>query len=369
MLYPKHFYNKQIRKIAIAFASLFNTIDVQRYSGDSVLHQERVPIIYSNKAKFIQRIAQDLNEDNKIAIKLPRIAFEINGFAYSPERKTSSKRKLQFIDNTQNKGWSYNAVPYDLDFTMTIVSKSQGEAHQIVEQIIPFFTPDYTISVKMLDDIEQSVDIPISLVSVAPDDSYDGPFEDGRVITWTLNFVAKAYFFGPVRRSTGPSGSDNRIKAVIVNYYDFDTNTLITTDGVYDNNGTIDTIFDYDGNPNIDILNQDNTQTPSPVQSTLTINKGEVFDSNIVLLDNDDNPLDLTTSTVRAWMRSGLSSSDFVDFTVTYVDRATGSISLNLSTDTTKELNVGNSIYEIDIDRADGSTLRGASGTIKVNIT
>lgn len=362
MLYPTHFYNAQTRKILVAFANLLKDIDVVRKDGNTnEIHRERVPITYSSKAKFIQRLVQDLNASKDIALKLPRIAFNLQGFAYSPERKVNTRRKFHFQDGDNSRSWTYGPLAYDMDFEVTVTAKTQEEALQIIEQIVPFFTPDYNVSVRLLDDQTESFNIPFSLVSVAPDDQYDGPFEDNRVITWTLNFVGKAILFGPLR-TTG------KIRAVLVNYYDLDTQSLTITDVKYGTDlDNIDEILDYDntsGIPGITTPSSSETTNANVVSAT----QGTALSTTLQLIDDQDAPIDLTGVSLRGWIRKNLSSSDFRNLTISVVGTPTnGQISIAMTGANTSKLSLGDHIYEIEIDFPDGSSDRGASGIVRVS--
>ena len=200
-LYDKFFYNGIMRKLTIAFGSLFTNIYVTRKNESGFLEQEIVPITFSPKEKFVQRIMSDPDLERKTAIKLPHLAFEIANYQYDPERKLSSKRKLYDVDkhNLEKYKYVYTPVPYNIFFDLSLVSKTQEEGLQIIEQILPFFTPDYVLTLKLLDMENYKQDIPISLLKVSCDDKYEGDIGEKRTIVWTLSFVMKAYLIGPER--------------------------------------------------------------------------------------------------------------------------------------------------------------------------
>lgn len=201
-LYPAHFYNSLLKKYVIAFGSLFADIQVVREdAADNELHRETVPLAFAKKEKFVQRLIEDAALDKKTAIKLPRMSFEYTGLNYAPERKITSKRRVSKTLDGSHKDNVYNPIPYDIEFSLSVYSKTQEEALQIVEQILPFFSPDYTIKVKGIDNPDICMDVPINLIAVNHDDPYEGAFEDNRVIVWELTFLMKAYIFGPLRQS------------------------------------------------------------------------------------------------------------------------------------------------------------------------
>lgn len=213
-LYNKLFYHKLLRKYTIAFGSLFNDIYVERNdSNGNVLHTEKVGLTYSAKSKFFYRLHQDGNLDRKPAIKLPKMAFSVISIAYAPERKITSKRKISATDpnDPDKKSYIYTPLPYDINYSLSIVTKSQDEGLQIIEQIVPFFTPDYTITMKGIQNPDINFDVPINLIAVNPDDTYEGQFDERRMITWELDFVMKAYMFGPSRSGSIIKSADTEL--------------------------------------------------------------------------------------------------------------------------------------------------------------
>lgn len=362
MLYSSHFYNGQSRKYILGMVNLLRNINVVRTdaNGDE-LNRERVPIAFASKEKFVQRYIQDKNLDKEIAIKLPRISVDLAGVAYAPERKLNHRNRVRFQDGEDVRNWSYTPMPYDFDFEVGIYTKSHDEAFQIIEQILPFFTPDYTVTMKLVDNVEDSFDIPYSLVGVAPAVEYEGTFEDRRVVMWNLSFTAKGMMFGPRRTSS-------KIKAVITNLYDQDTNQVLQSNVSYGTDANdITTILDWDGSdiPGVDTPVDSGASNPN----VLAITQGSAFSDSLILLDESDDPVNLTGATVRAWMRRNISSADFTDFTVVNTTPETsGEITLSLTTAQTGKLSPGSYIYEIEIDRTDGSVERGTSGVVTVSL-
>lgn len=242
-LYQKHFYHSMIRNYVAAFGSLFTDLQVVRVDSlGNELGRQTVPLNFSKKQKFVQRLIQDANLDSKPAITLPRIAFEFNGISYAPQRKVPSVHRIKQSNPADgNSAFNvYNPLPYDIAFSLSIYAKRQDEALQILEQIIPFFSPQYTIKMKGIKSPDICYDVPISLVSVAPDDNAEGSFEDNRMIIWTLDFVMAAYMFGPIRNS-------GLIKTAITEFKDYDENT----------DATIQIQPYIDGVPLDDILKED----------------------------------------------------------------------------------------------------------------
>ena len=196
------FYNEAIRKLVIGFGSLFNDIRIVRKNpDDSTKETIRVPLSYGPKEKFIRRIAESssISSTSKVQITLPRIGFDITGFAYDPSRKTNKlrTRKATSGDGT-SYSYNYNEVPYIINFGLHAFSRNQDDNLQIIEQILPYFTPEFVVSFNM-NDVNKKVDIPIILNSVSTIEEYEGEFDTRRNITASFEFSAKSYVYGPIK--------------------------------------------------------------------------------------------------------------------------------------------------------------------------
>ena len=196
-----HFYNEATRKTVIGFGTLFNNIELKKVdpnTGD-VLEVEKVPLAYGPKQKFLTRLEQNPDVDRKVAITLPRLYFEMTGITYDAARKTSPVQKYRTTiadDGTEVKT-QYVPVPYDMAFELGIIAKSQDDGLQILEQILPFFQPNFNITLNMISDMDEKRDIAIVLNNINYEDDWDDSFLDRRSIVWTLNFTAKSYIYGP----------------------------------------------------------------------------------------------------------------------------------------------------------------------------
>ena len=203
----QYFYNETIRKTIIAFGSLFNDINITRKNAEGTAVQYlKVPLAYGPKQKFIIRLEGDPNLDQKVAITLPRIGFEINGLDYAPERKLNrimKKRKVQNTEDDKLKSMltQYSPVPYNIGFEMFVMARNSDDGIQIVEQILPFFQPEYTVTIKEVPQMDTIRDVPIILNSINYEDTYEGDFTTRRAIIYTFNFTAKTYVYGPVLTS------------------------------------------------------------------------------------------------------------------------------------------------------------------------
>ena len=220
-MFGNYFYHKKIRKAVAAFGTMFNNIYVLRTnSSNEVISQVKVPLSYAPKQKYLERIREnpDLDTDTKIAIKLPRMSFEIVSFTYDQSRqlqKTNNFFQAGSSNSIRNRFYSF--VPYSINFQLSIYAKSQDDALQIVEQILPYFNPQYTLTMKPFNDYPQiKEDIPITVVGVNFSDDYEGPMEARRTIIYTLDFDMKINLYGPIR-STGV------ITKSITDIYDMET--------------------------------------------------------------------------------------------------------------------------------------------------
>ena len=200
----QYFYNESLRKAIIAFGSLFNDIYITRKnSAGTDVQSLKVPLAYGPKQKFMVRLDADPNLDQKVAITLPRIGFEIAGFDYDPSRKLNRIIKRKKVANTEDKklkqmSTQHSPVPYNLNFEMFVMTKNSDDGIQIVEQILPFFQPEYTVTIKEVPEMDVIRDVPIVLNNISYEDTYTGSFTERRAIIYTFNFVAKAYVYGPV---------------------------------------------------------------------------------------------------------------------------------------------------------------------------
>ena len=199
-----YFYNETIRKAIVAFGALFNDIYIVRKDAAGVAVQTlKVPLAYGPKQKFIIRLEADPNLDQKVAITLPRIGFEIAGLDYDPSRKLNRIIKKRVVANSDDKklkemSVQYIPVAYNLSFELFVMAKNSDDGIQIVEQILPFFQPEYTVSIKEVPEMDTIRDVPIVLNSVNYEDTYTGSFTERRAIIYTFNFTAKTYVYGPV---------------------------------------------------------------------------------------------------------------------------------------------------------------------------
>lgn len=197
------FYWGTTRKAIIAFGNLFNNILIDRRNetGD-VIQTIKVPLAYAPRQKFIARIQQEPNDpEQDFQVILPRMGFEMTGIVYDPNRRVSivqQNRSINSTSTTQNS--QYAPTPYNLEVNLYIYSKNQDDGLQIVEQILPYFNPDYNLTLNAMPALSIKNDLPIILNNVSFEDEYEGDFRNRRMIIWTLTFTMKLNFFGPVNK-------------------------------------------------------------------------------------------------------------------------------------------------------------------------
>ena len=202
MLNNQVFYHGLVRKSIVAFGNLFSKVYIDRKQGDSVdgttVQRLQVPLAYAPKEKWLVRIDSDPNLDQHTYTSLPRMSFEILGYNYDPTRKVGRMNQIMCGDGTTNKKTMFSPVPYNIDISLYVITKTQEDGLQILEQILPTFTPEYTLTINAVPSMNVKQDVPIILNSVTVSDEYDGDFQTRRFVTHTLNFQMKINLFGAV---------------------------------------------------------------------------------------------------------------------------------------------------------------------------
>lgn len=197
------YYHGSIRKYIILFGTLFNQIYIKRENletGD-LTQILRVPITYGPKEKVLQRVLQDPTLSRPFGALLPRLSFEMLDMSYDGDRKKNTVGIIPAPNANKNLAdYVYNPVPYNLNFNLYIMVKNAEDGTKILEQILPFFTPEWTTTVEMLEQPQVLLDIPTILNSVTSQDTWDGGFEERRYLVWTLNFTMKGELYGPVKK-------------------------------------------------------------------------------------------------------------------------------------------------------------------------
>lgn len=206
MLNNNVYYHGIVRKAIIGFGRLFSNVKIQRKLGDPVQGTDEqlihVPLAYAPKEKWMVRVDEDPDQENYTQTSLPRMSFEIIAYTYDSLRKINrmeTVRNNQVLTDASTKmKYSRTPVPYNIDMSLYIITKTQEDALQILEQILPTFTPEYTMSLNAIDELGLQLDVPVVLNSVIVSDEYEGDFQTRRYVIHTINFQMKLNLFGPV---------------------------------------------------------------------------------------------------------------------------------------------------------------------------
>ena len=216
-MFGNYFYNESMRRMTIGFGQIFNNIQIKRKDDTGkVIQTIRVPLAYGPKEKFLVRLDQQSSLSNReFAITIPRMGFEISSISYDPTRKLTRIQKFKQVKSAADGkvlDFNYTPVPYNISYNLYSFTASAEAGLQIIEQILPFFQPDFTVTINAIPSLNIKRDIPIILNSVNYEDTYSGDFTTRRAVIYTLNFTAKTYLFGP-------STSQKVIKTVQTDQY------------------------------------------------------------------------------------------------------------------------------------------------------
>lgn len=222
-MFGDHFYHATMRKSVAVFGTLFNNLKVARKAADgSILNQIRVPLAYGPKQKFLARLDQETGFDATMAIKLPRMAFEITGISYDPTQKLAKRNQITeaHASNVGKKKTIKHYTSYDISMSLYIMAKNQDDGLQIVEQILPYFAPEYNVTIKPVTGFDHKQDVAIILGGVQIEDQYEGDFTERRVLIYQLDFTMKMKFYGP-------TGDQNIIREINIDFHDKDLTTAL----------------------------------------------------------------------------------------------------------------------------------------------
>ena len=284
-MFGTYFYHQISRKMVVAFGSLFNTIEVRKTdSSDAVTEVIKIPLSYGPKDKMLTRISSDPNLNPKVALTVPRMGFELLSMTYD------SVRKLNTLNRNVKKGTTglkkqFNPVPYNWEFSLYIFVKNAEDGTQVLEQILPFFTPEFTVTMNLVSSMEEVRDIPLVLNSVTSEDTYEGDFATRRSIIWTLSFTMKGFLY--------PDISDN---AKVIETVAVDTHLMskasvvepvyfVSEDSTsYSTNYLILNSHDYDDSTRIRILTENSSAAASAgatvSRATVTAKTSDITDED-----------------------------------------------------------------------------------------
>ena len=246
----QRFYWGTIRKAIVAFGNMFNDITIERKdSAGNTIGVQRVPLSYSPKQKFLARINQQPTiETNQFQVILPRMGFEMIAIDYDPNRKVSPIQQTRNINSPGSALAQYAPTPYNLTVLLYVYARNQDDGLQIIEQILPYFNPDYNLTLKAIPELNLLNDLPILLNTIGFEDQYEGDFTTRRAIMWTLSFTMKLNFYGPINKQ-------GIIKKVIATSFNDQARTqeiqeiTVTADpatsNVTDNYGYVESFVDF----------------------------------------------------------------------------------------------------------------------------
>ena len=196
----EYFYNEVFRSVIIGFGSLFNGIEIQKKdANDDTFSVVKVPLAYGPTQKFLARLEQQADLNKAVQMTLPRMSFEFTDLQYDSSRKATQTKAFYATDDSGQKTKRvYLPVPWNMTFELSIMTKLNDDSLQIVEQILPYFQPSYTIPIKFLGSLKETQNVPVELVNISMEDDYEGNFDTRRALVYTLTFTAKTYLYGPV---------------------------------------------------------------------------------------------------------------------------------------------------------------------------
>ena len=297
-----YFYNEVFRSVIIGFGTLFNGIEVHHKDGnDDTFSVIQVPLAYGPTQKFLARMEQEASLNRPVQLTLPRMSFEFTNLEYDPSRKVTQTQTIVTETPDGSIKRTYVPVPYNMTVQLSIMTKLNDDMLQIVEQILPYFQPAYSLPIKFLGNLNEVKYVPVNLDDIQMEDDYEGNFDTRRALVYTLTFTAKTYVYGPVKDVssqiidkvslgyiTGSKGSGTaerdltyQVTPRATKNYDGDVVTLLSTNVDLD-----DGVIEVDDATNI------------PVRSYIMIDKESMYikskSGNKLIVDRaqDETPLE-----------------------------------------------------------------------------
>lgn len=201
MLNNSYFYRQSLKRHAVAFMSLFSDVSIQRTdANNALLTTLKVPIAYGPREKFVELLKANPELDRPVGITIPRMSCEIVSLSYDSSRKYNSTKMLSVYSTAapSDSSFTYVPIPVDIGWQLSIMTRTSDDANQIVEQILPFFSPEWTNRVRLIDELGIEFDLPVIFLTAQLNDNYDNsPNQSRRILTWNLNFKMKGYLIGP----------------------------------------------------------------------------------------------------------------------------------------------------------------------------
>jgi hypothetical protein len=281
-----YFYNEIFRSVIIGFGSLFNGIEIHhKDENDSTFSVIKVPLAYGPTQKFLARLKQNPDLNAPVQMTLPRMSFEFTNLAYDSSRKSTQTQTVVYTnpDGTETKK-GYLPVPYNMTITLSIYTKLNDDMLQIIEQIVPYFQPGYTLPIKFLGNLNEVINVPVQLDNIDMSDDYEGNFDTRRALIYTITFTAKTYVFGPLK-----DVSSDIIKKVTVGYvagstsgnsYQRDVTYQVTPRAVKDYDGVVATLLAENVDMVETVIDVDDG-TKIPEKSYIYIGQEEMYVENV----------------------------------------------------------------------------------------
>ena len=292
-----YYYHEILRKTIIGFGTLFNNIFIKHENKDNTtLDETKVGLAYGPQQKFFAKIKEQANLTKAIAITLPRMSFEMTNVSYDPTRKSGITQTFKAADGSNIKK-VFMPVPYNIGFELSIFSKLNDDALQIIEQILPYFQPSFNITINLVSSIGEKRDVPIVLDNISFRDEYEGDFSTRTALIYTLQFTAKTYLFGPVSDS-----SDGLIKKVQV---DYSTSTASNARRQMRYVATPKAVKDYN-NDETTTVTEDLTTTETRISVT---NSAELAANDRIVIDSEIMRIDSVEDSTTIIVRRGFDSS------------------------------------------------------------
>ena len=292
-----YFYHSIIRKTLVSFGTLFNQIYIRKVdASDGSVGEMKVPLAYGPSQKFLARLEQNPDLNRAVQITLPRMSFEMNGITYDPSRKVSVTQAFKAVDDNSRVKRVYMPVPYNVGFELNIMCKLNDDALQILEQILPFFQPSFSVTVELVDSIGEKRDIPIVLDSMNFTDDYEGDFSTRRALIYTLQFTAKSYLFGPIADST-----DGLIRKVQVDYHGSTDTSISRREMRYTATPQARKDYDKDADTTGAVISENLTKS----ETQITANDTSPFSvGDRIIIDSEIMKVDKKTSTTLSVRRA-----------------------------------------------------------------
>ena len=214
-----YFYYSTIKNTIAAFGTIFSDVVYVNDYGDEIL----VPLHYAPREKFIEFIQVKTDYDNALDTDttLPRFGFELVSIDFDSTRMLNPMSKIHSTKYGTSE-YMFNRIPYNFAFNLYLATRKLEDSLKIMEQVIPFFTPELNITVKDKEDFDISTDIPVILNNTSFTIDYQGSFETRRSIQWELSFTAKGFLYSNVREQ-------KRIKETIVKMSNADFSKVYET--------------------------------------------------------------------------------------------------------------------------------------------